>query len=71
MKETSPKPIRLEDYKPATHLIPEAHLIFDLHDSRTVVTSRMLFEKEPLFPCLRRTFGSQWQPFRTAPNKTK
>lgn len=45
MKETTPKPIRLQDYKPATHLIPSVDLIFDLHDERTVVTARMQFEK--------------------------
>lgn len=47
MKETTPKPIRLKDYKPTTHLIPAVDLTFDLHDERTIVTSRLQFEKNP------------------------
>ena len=43
-----PEPIYRKDYRPSSHLIKSTELDFDLGDSETVVSSRIIFYKNPL-----------------------
>lgn len=47
MKATAPQPIYLKDYKAPTHLIPSVELEFDLHETATVVKSRLTVQRNP------------------------
>lgn len=47
MKATAPQPILLKDYKVPTHLIPTVELEFDLHETATVVRSRLAVQRNP------------------------
>lgn len=42
-----PSTIHLKDYKVPPYLIPDIHLIFDLREKETLVTSRMTLEAHP------------------------
>lgn len=40
-------PVRLQDYRPFPFAISHVSLVFDLHPSRTVVTSRLILDRRP------------------------
>jgi len=43
-----PQPIYRKDYKPSSHLIKSTELVFNLGDDQTIVSSRIVFYKNPL-----------------------
>lgn len=43
-----PQPIFRKDYEPSSHLIKTTDLDFNLGDEETIVTSRIVFFKNPL-----------------------
>ncbi|RLA65433.1 MAG: aminopeptidase N [Epsilonproteobacteria bacterium] len=49
MKDTSPKIIKLEDYRPSAFFISDVYLTFHLHETETVVKSRLNIYRNPDF----------------------
>jgi len=49
MKDTSPKVIKLENYRPSAFFISDVHLTFHLHDSETIVKSILKVHRNPEF----------------------
>lgn len=49
MKDTSPKIIKLEDYRPSAFLISDVYLTFHLHETETLVKSRLNIYRNPDF----------------------
>jgi aminopeptidase N len=47
MKDATPQPIRLSDYRPPNHLVDSAHLTFRLNPKATRVLSRIAFRPNP------------------------
>ncbi len=47
MKEAAPQTIHLSDYQVLPYKIEEVHLTFELHSTKTVVTSKMQVRKNP------------------------
>ncbi|RMG38006.1 MAG: aminopeptidase N [Gammaproteobacteria bacterium] len=47
MKHATPKAIRLEDYRPPSHLVEHVSLVFDLRDKGTRVRSRLRLRRNP------------------------
>jgi aminopeptidase N len=47
MKDTSPKVIKLEDYRPSAFLISDVYLTFHLHDTETLVKSALKIKRNP------------------------
>ena len=43
-----PEPIFRKDYRPSSHLIKTTELDFALGDSETIVSSRIIFNKNPV-----------------------
>ena len=47
MTDPQPKTIRLADYQVPGYLVDDVHLTFNLHSTRTIVTSRITFRANP------------------------
>ena len=47
MKDTSPRVIKLEDYRPSAFLISDVYLTFHLHDTETLVKSVLKIKRNP------------------------